>query len=118
FFLLAITATVSSAQTAVTISSPQGNTVCVGTVGSYSITPTANVNYTWTPSIEGNISGSNIGPSVSAEWISPGTGSITVIGQDANNVTVETGTYPLTILAPPSPNLEWDIRVGCQIIEE
>lgn len=118
FFLLAITATVSSAQTPISISSPQGNTVCVGTVASYSIAPTPNVNYTWTTSIEGNISGSNTGSSVSAEWISSGTGAISVIGKDANNVTVETGTYPLTILAPPSPNLEWDVRVGCQVIEE
>lgn len=102
------------AQSSITITGP--TTVCVGTTEGYSISPTAGINYTWSVSSNGNISGPNVGANANASWIGSGSGSISVQGRNASNVLVQVGSLPVYVTPLPTPNIEWDSRVGCQIV--
>jgi PKD repeat protein len=91
--------------------------VCINATKPYNVNPTTGINYTWTVVANGNISGTNIGDNVNATWNIAGSGVIQVQGRNASNVLVETGNLVVNVLPLPIPLIDWDARVGCQIVD-
>jgi len=93
--------------------------VCVGTSGNYTImpSPTPGLTYTWNASSNGNITGSNIGGNITVSWFSAGGGNVSAEGKDGSGNILETLNFPVNVLATPSPHIEWDVRVGCQLTD-
>src|SRR5690606_39571539 len=96
-------------QTTITINGLGG--VCLNSLASYSVTPTTGVTYTWSVNTLGNIPSSAMGPSVTANWTTVGTGVISVQGHDEMGTLVEQGNKNVTITAIPNPTITTNTRV-------
>ncbi|MBS1773412.1 MAG: T9SS type A sorting domain-containing protein [Bacteroidetes bacterium] len=97
--------------TTITVTGP--NQLCVGSTGTYFITPTTGVNYVWTSTL-GTITGSSTLPTVNVSWsATPGTGTVSVNGYNSSGSLVETGSLSVTLTAIPTPLIFTNYRVGC-----
>lgn len=98
----------------ITINGP--DSLCKGTQGNYSLTPVTGINYTWSVTPEGTVSPAT-GSNVTIFWSGSGTATITVVGTNASNVVVATGTKHVVVVPAPEPVLTWNVQVGCQIAD-
>lgn len=86
---------------------------CKGDTTTYFVSPTAGIDYFWSTSIHGNVSGA-ASPSVIVSWLAPGSASVNVYGVDSTGDTVQVGVKAVTVHALPVPSISTNARVGCQ----